>query len=276
MRINESLKDRVSNSILNIWTSIKVKIFKRVNGRCLPDKSKMNLIFEDTFSKFDKDVWRIGQPWGLFHPGGPYQYYGDTSVYIEDNHLVLDQKYKPTTLTTWENNNTYHIPYSVGLITSYKSYGYGLYEFDVKLPEGKGLWPAVWLSCDVSWPPEIDINESYSDDNGSYKNKLESNFHFNFNENKDSSGARSHVVFDDKSIIKMSCWWTKDFIKIYYNGHLVRQITSDNTLKWFRDKNMIIILNNAIRPEYSDKIGKQISKFHIYSVRVWQQLDIID
>jgi beta-glucanase (GH16 family) len=269
MRVNESLNDIVVNSLLNLWNYIKVKIFKRFSGNCEPNKLKMNLVFEDTFKTFDKSVWRIGQPWGLFHPDYPYQHYGESSVYVKDNHLILDQKYKPATLT-WENTKTYHIPYSVGLITSYKSYGYGYYEFEVQLPKGKGLWPAVWLSCDVSWPPEIDINESYSDENGSYKGKLETNFHFNFNENKDSSGARSHIVYDDSSKIKMSCWWTKDFIKIYYNGHLVRQITSDKTLKWFRDKNMIIILNNAIRPEYSDKIGKQISKFHIYSVRVWQ------
>lgn len=269
MRINESLRDRMFNIMLNIWTFVKVKIFKIVNGECLPDTSKMNLVFEDTFKTFDKNVWRIGQPWGLFHSDYPYQYYGDSSVYIEDNHLVLDQKHKPTIITTNENN-TYYLPYSVGLITSYKSYGYGLYEFNVKLPEGKGLWPAVWLCCETSWPPEIDINESYSDDNGNYKNKLESNFHFNLKENKNSSGARSHVVFNNESKIKLSCWWTKDFIKIYYNGHLVRQITSDSTLKWFRDKNMLIVLNNAIRSEYSDKIGKQTSKFNIYSVRVWR------
>ncbi len=269
MRLNESLKDLVTNAFLNVSTWTKVKVFKKKYGNTNSIKSNLKLSFEDNFSKFNTKKWRIGQEWGLFHTASPYQYYGDTSVYVEDGHLVLDQKYSPKKLTTWENDKVYDIPYSVGLISSLDSYGYGFYEFEVKLPRGKGLWPAVWLSCDKSWPPEIDINESYSNEDGSYKGKLESNFHFNFNENKTMSGARSHIVFNDSEIIKFSLWWTKDFMKIYYNDHIVRQITSEKTLNWFRDKKMIIILNNALRPEYLQYVDKQVSKFHIYSVKVW-------
>mgnify|MGYP001366462057 CR=1 FL=1 len=269
--INESFKDRIINGFLNKWVYLKTRFLKIKNGNDEPELSSMNLVFEDNFEFLNKNVWRIGQPWGLFHPGGPYQYYGDTSVYIEEGHLILDQKYRPTTLTTWENDNVYNIPYSVGLITSYEFYGYGFYEFVVKLPVGRGLWPAVWLTDSVTWPPEIDINESYSDDKGEYDDRIETNFHFNNTyEKRESSGSRKHKYFNSEEKIKFSCWWTDKFIKIYYNGHLVRQITSSNVLKWFKDRKMMIVLNNAIRPEYSDKIDKQTSKFHIYSVRVWQ------
>ena len=64
----------------------------------------------------------------------------------------------------------YDIPQSVGLVTSYNSYGYGFFEFEIELPYGSGLWPSVWLSCVNSWPPEIDILEAYSNDNSNYKN----------------------------------------------------------------------------------------------------------
>lgn len=267
MVIKESLKDFIKNTFLAFWNYIKIKILDKKFGQCEPDTQDMTLVFEEFFTKFDDKVWRVGQPWGKFHPDSPHQYYGDSSVYIENEHLILDQKYLPTELKNWDSNRIYSIPHSVGLVTSKESYGYGFYQFKVRLPKGVGLWPAVWLTCDKTWPPEIDINESYSNEKGVYRGKLESNFHFDFDKNKKSSGARSHFVYNTDRVILMSCWWTKDFIKIYYNGHLVRQITSEKTMKWFRDVKMIIVLNNAVRPEFSHLVNEQTSKFHIYSVK---------
>lgn len=279
MKIKESIKDRIVNFLLAIGSKIRkmFKVTKFGNQEPDPDYEEMELILQDYFKEFNQATWRIGQPWGLFHPSIPYQYYGNDSVYIENNHLVLDHRYSPKQMTTWENSNVYYIPYSVGLVTSYNSYGYGFYEFECKLPNGVGLWPAVWLSCVDSWPPEIDINESYSDSDGNYKNKLETNFHFNLGDNKESSGAREHGIYDINGKVKFSCWWTKDFIKIYYNGYLVRVITSENILKWFRGKKMLIILNNALREEFLHKQpiveNVPISKFEIYSVKYWSYVN---
>lgn len=53
--------------------------------------------------------------------------------------------------------------YLSGMISSQPALAqtYGYFEARVKLPAGKGLWPAVWmLPSDLSWPPEIDIMES--------------------------------------------------------------------------------------------------------------------
>ena len=55
------------------------------------------------------------------------------------------------------------LPYTSGLISNQPSFAqtYGYFEARVKLPRGKGLWPAVWmLPADFGWPPEIDIMES--------------------------------------------------------------------------------------------------------------------
>jgi len=54
-------------------------------------------------------------------------------------------------------------PYTSGMISSQPSFTqrYGYFEARVKLPRGRGLWPAVWmLPADFGWPPEIDLMES--------------------------------------------------------------------------------------------------------------------
>ncbi len=42
---------------------------------------------------------------------------------------------------------------------------YGVFEARVRLPKGRGLWPAFWTLNDTGeWPPEIDIMEFLGDD----------------------------------------------------------------------------------------------------------------
>jgi len=267
MVIKESIKDRLINTFLYLKSYIRKLIGKKEKNNS-NITSKMEIIFEDNFKVFNKDEWRIGQPWGEFHPGSTYQYYGKDSVFVKDDCLILNQIYSPKQLTTWYDSlKVYDIPYSVGLVTSFRSFEYGFYEFEVELPYGAGLWPAVWLSCVDSWPPEIDILEAYSDGDCNYGLRLQTNLHYGIKDT--ASGARNTPVYPF-DLLKLGLHWTKDFIKIYYNGYLVRQITSDNILKWFRDKKMMIILNNAIRSEYTKQIESQISEFKIHSVKVWK------
>ncbi|MBI5716121.1 MAG: glycoside hydrolase family 16 protein [Burkholderiales bacterium] len=57
------------------------------------------------------------------------------------------------------------IYYESGMIRSDWTTRYGYFEARVKMPGGIGMWPAFWLTSDVSpagvlsWPPEIDIFE---------------------------------------------------------------------------------------------------------------------
>ena len=57
------------------------------------------------------------------------------------------------------------INYESGMVRSLWTSRYGYYEARVKMPGGVGVWPAFWLTSDVSaegrlsWPPEIDIFE---------------------------------------------------------------------------------------------------------------------
>jgi beta-glucanase (GH16 family) len=268
----ESISDRIVNTYLFIKSLYRTIVKKDIFGKDEPETNKMDLLFEDNFKTFDEDVWRIGQSWGKFHPDATYQYYGENSVYVEDGHLVLDHRYEPRELTVWDSNKIYNIDYSIGIISTYKSFGYGFYEFECKLPKGIGLWPAVWLTGYKSWPPEIDLNESYSDGTSKYKGRLQSNIHFNLEKTKEHSGGRSHYLNVDKTV-KFSLHWTENFIKLYYNGYLVRIITSKKTLRWFKDERMVIVLGNGLRKEFIDKQPKtegSISKLEMYYAKYWK------
>jgi len=93
--IYESLKDRLVNTILQFKSWIRYTKKSYHFGNDEPNTKLMNCRFSDNFKFFDKNKWRISQPWGRFHTGNPTQYYGDESVYLEDGSLTLDTKYLP-------------------------------------------------------------------------------------------------------------------------------------------------------------------------------------
>jgi len=39
--------------------------------------------------------------------------------------------------------------------------GYGQYEWEAKMPNRRGSWPAFWLISTSGWPPEIDVYEGF-------------------------------------------------------------------------------------------------------------------
>jgi beta-glucanase (GH16 family) len=57
------------------------------------------------------------------------------------------------------------INYESGMIRSDFTFRYGYMEARVRMPGGRGVWPAFWMTSDVSdtgtlgWPPEIDVFE---------------------------------------------------------------------------------------------------------------------
>lgn len=242
---------------------------KRHRPNCVAD-----LIFYDNFRSFNFSEWRIGQPWGEFHPQGLHQYYArweDGLILTGDNGLELHQQYRPKQFV--HNGNSITIPHGVGLVVSHQSFGYGYFECDATLPQGVGLWPAIWLSDHLTWPPEIDILEAYSNASGTYKSKLESNIHYGVDGvNKGSSGAMEHPLACVKESHRYAVLWTPKKIAFYYDGHLVRVVTSNKVLKWFNKPNvrMLWILNNAVRPEFFEQKGSSVFKIHnvkVFSLR---------
>jgi beta-glucanase (GH16 family) len=266
------MKDNLINKFLNVRARVLTTVNPRYIGTDEPDTSRMKVVLTDYFRVFDKFKWRIGQPWGIMHPGAQHQYYGEQSVTTTEYGLILSHQYSPEYKSHYSLESPVLVPYSVGLISSIDSYRYGFFQFNISLPFGIGLWPAVWLTSATTWPPEIDILEAYTDSMGLYKNRFETNIHYNLYPNNVDLGAQRHPL--ELHDITVSCWWTKDFIKIYYNGILVRQVTDKKILKWFENQRMIIVLNNGLQREHVDKQIQlkdiKLSKFIIHSVQIWQ------
>lgn len=270
--------------------------FKRINQKKILPPEGYKLKFEDYFNEetLDKSKWRLGQPWGFFHPGNLSQYY-DTEgkeTYIDKEGLVLELKHRgikieKSKLSPWLQNadlpESFIIPNSVGLVSTLGAWQYGWFSAEIKLPKGKGLWPAFWLGGKYTWPPEIDIFEAYSKLTEDYQGSLlfmkiphmriQPNLHYGIVEDgsKKMWGSYNIPVSDaTERFVQYVCHWEKDFIRIYYDGVMVFEVTDKRVLKWFNreEAEQFIIINNGV-----DDIGihPDESKMVIKNVNVYQK-----
>lgn len=282
--------ETIKNSLFRLNAFIH---YKRKGGKKLNPPDGYKRVFYDDFSdKLNKDEWRLGQAWGNFHPYDLDQHY-DTEgkeTYISKGHeLVLELRHRPldvikSDLPDWRQNpdlpDEFTIPYAVGLVSTKQHWQWGWFSAEIKLPRGKSLWPAFWLSGENSWPPEIDIFEAYSKNTEDYTTrflfkkrpncKIQPNLHWGVVEDdtKEMWGAYDVPVYNaTERFVQYACHWTKDFIKIYYDGVKVFETKDKRVLNWFnRDgASQVMILNNGVDdttiPSESAMVVKNISVY---------------
>jgi beta-glucanase (GH16 family) len=135
-------------------------------------------------------------------------------------------------------------------VNTRESWTYGYFEARLKLPKGKGTWPAFWMMPQESgtWPAcgEIDIMEEV----GYNPNYTSSSIH---------CGAYNHVMGTQKTKEQYTAGaqdefhvyaleWTEDFIKTYVDGKLFFTFTNDkkgDTNTWPFNKAFYLKLNLA-------------------------------
>lgn len=64
--------------------------------------------------------------------------------------------------------------------------GYGQYEWEARMPDRRGSWPALWLISTSGWPPEIDVYEGFG-----YQNYWDFDRHIGQSVHGGSNGVRS-------------------------------------------------------------------------------------
>ena len=112
-----------------------------------------------------------------------------------------------------------------------KSWTYGYFEARLKLPKGKGTWPAFWMMPKnyTSWPAdgEIDIMEEV----GYNPNYVSSTIHctaYNHTIGTQKT-AQTYVSTSQSEYHLYALEWTADYIKSYVDGQCYFTFTNDKT-----------------------------------------------
>ena len=194
------------------------------------------------------DIWNydIGtgnNGWG----NNELQYYTDRpeNVIAQNGYLII---------TAREENFNGAAYTSARLLTKGKfEQTYGRYEARIKLPWGKGIWPAFWLLGDDSngteiWPQigEIDIMEYVGDK----PTEIFGTLHgpgYSAGESISKPYELENDRFDDGFHV-FGIEWGLDYINFYVDDDLYNQITPEDVPgEWvFNDRPFYIILNMAV------------------------------
>ena len=201
--------------------------------------------------------WRVGRKWGLAHPKDECYADGEAVRFLTgDDTVMLHVARHPMTVDGRELN------WGVGYISSIEAVKYGTLEVDFKLPKGRKLWPAIWLTDGETWPPEIDIVEAWAR-KGDYRmwhgmKEVVPTVHWGNSD--DSHKQRSGGCFggvlpwwiktDGMNHARLV--WTPTEIVVEYNGHRVMRCTDKEVLEYMNaSKGMEIHLNNYVENGYT-------------------------
>lgn len=226
-------------------------------------------------------TWRNGRHWGLFHPEH-ICYCSLEDVELTNDILMLDVSKRPV-----EHEGKLY-PYSVGYVSTNETIKYGVLEAEYVLPYGSNLWPAIWLTDGKTWPPEIDIVEAWND-RGDFLSRLFSNKRYlrhpfvNYifpgifmgtsgetahGESSTKFGGTCSKYISETSVNKCKLEWRENFIKVWYNGHLVMNVTDKNKLVDFNNsEGMEIHLNNYVQNNKTDDCGGRTRPFTILDLK---------
>jgi beta-glucanase (GH16 family) len=164
-------------------------------------------------------------------------------------------------------------------MNSTASWQYGYMEARIKLPKGKGTWPAFWMMPKnyTSWPKdgEIDIMEEVGYNPG----YIVSTIHCNkYNNGGTQIESRSKYVATAESDFHVyACEWTATNLKFYVDGEQILNYANDKTGydAWPFDQPFYIILNLAWGGDWGGAKGVDESAlpatYEIDYVRVFQK-----
>ena len=144
------------------------------------------------------------------------------------------------------------------------AFTYGYVEAIVRLPDGAGTWPAVWmLSADRTSLPEIDIVEHYGDDS-----TITSRVHQRVDGERQSQGIEATLVPTTDGWHRVGVLWTEERVEFYLDD-ILTGVIDDATL--VPHTPMYLIVNLAMGGQAGPVDDQALpQQFDIDRIRVWQ------
>ena len=230
------------------------------------------LVWHDEFegNKVDTDLWRF-ENWPSRFVNNELQRYVPNdarTAFVSDGILNIRAMKADGGVISARMNTT-------------GSWKYGYMEARLKLPKGKGTWPAFWMMPNdqsLGWPAcgEIDIMEEVGVD----PNITSSSIHtkaYNHTKNTQKTKDRLTPGAEDE-FHTYALVWTEDEIKTYIDGELLLTFGNDkagNNDTWPFNKAFYITLNLAWGGDWGGYAGVDESAlptiFQIDYVRVYQK-----
>lgn len=252
---------------------------KRTNGMVI--KENYQLVWDEEFDYTglpDSAKWNydtVGNAWGWGN--NELQYYTTAK---SKNAWVSDGTLKITAAKEKCNGFDYT---SARLVTKGKGdWLYGRFEICAKLPEGRGLWPAIWmLSTDWEyggWPAsgEIDIMENVGYDP---YNVVASVHTESYNHVIGTQRNHTMAVNDNREVFHTyALEWDEKRIDAFVDDSLYftfKKETNDYKV-WPFDKRYHLLLNLAVGGNWGGKMGVNDSIFPVAMevdyIRVFQKI----
>ncbi len=198
------------------------------------------LVFEDNFdgNQLDSSKWEL-RPWGYGSFGDSQEYDTLDNAVVSDGTLKIIAKRDTICRKAifWLENNeiledslpnlrTFY--YTSSNIWSKYAFGNGKFEARIKIPKGRGLWPAFWTFSANPWN-EIDIFEFYIDSSTQ-----------NLNPTQISSRQHINVQYDDDEDGESDkCGSTNVGNDFSQDFHVFSVVWENNIIEWYVDDVLI-------------------------------------
>lgn len=248
----------------------------------IPVPEGYKLVWND---EFDYNGRPYAEKWSYDTVGNDYGWGNNELQFYtsrdKDNAFVDGEKLHIKAIKEEKGKHDYT---SARLITKNKGdWKYGRFEFRAKLPQGRGIWPAIWmLPTDWEygdWPAsgEIDIMEhvGYNPDSVFASAHTEAYNHVK-GTNK-TEGIKVRNIYDEFQTYTLE--WEKDEYRVYFDDiHFFTFENENKTFKeWPFDKRFHILLNVAVGGNWGGKEGVDDSIFPqemiVDYVRVYKKRD---
>ena len=169
----------------------------------------------------------------IIHPQHPYEWYSDDVITPNGDSLELMFRNNPRDI--FYDGVMYHPTIERAMFRTEEAFDYGTFSADIKLPKGKNITCALWMSGEGNWPPEIDICEAWNKRNTYlrlFSWSTTTNFHY-----RDAMLNKTHIGSKNISWSKMGdpsknfhnykVRWEYDRITFFVDGKAVRDIQGD-------------------------------------------------